>query len=532
MDDRLEKNTRTTALLTILSRITGLVRDGCISRIFGVGAISSAFFFAFMVPNLFRRLFGDGALAASFLPVYGKLAAKDPGEARKLASLLLGTMSLALGGMVLVGEIVLMALASRQESPVLLIRLLMITLPYMPLVCVVAMLGAMLQVRGRFGPTAAAPIIMNLCMILAMIAGPFLLPGTSFMDGTEHRITLVAASIIVAGMIQIAWSLFALRAAGWARNDLGSAGSALREVLRRAAPMALGLGVLQINIFVDGCIAQYPDVYGPTILGIAYPLHEGAMASITFAQRLYQLPLGVFSIAFATAIFPMLARQAGDTGLFVSTMRRGMRQMLYTGLPASVGLMVVARPLSGVLLEGGAFGADDSVRVARVLLAYAPAVWAYALIHLYTRAFYARGEVMAPVRAALAVVGLNIVLNMTLIWTPLGEAGLGASTAICGLIQFLLLRRAMEHRLPGCMDRAVMASWARTAVATVFMLVAVLASRGLLDSLLARGIETRIAYLALLVIGGATVFLVVTWAFRMPELSWLIGRSTDREEEP
>ncbi|MBC8523665.1 hypothetical protein H8D29_07025, partial [PVC group bacterium] len=165
--DNFEKNTRTVWSITLLSRIAGLGRDAALSRYFGAGAVSSAFFFAFLIPNLARRLFGEGALSAAFIPAYTKLSKEDPARARALASLTIARLVVLLGVVVILGELLLWGLLVWSPSIDGSYGLMMIMLPYMPLVCVVAVLGGILQTHGRFGPTAGAPIILNACMIAA-----------------------------------------------------------------------------------------------------------------------------------------------------------------------------------------------------------------------------------------------------------------------------------------------------------------------------------------------------------------------------
>ncbi|MHC5024737.1 MAG: lipid II flippase MurJ, partial [Planctomycetota bacterium] len=160
MSSRFEHHARTVTLLTFLSRVTGLARDASLSRVFGAGALMDAFFFAFMIPNLFRRLFGEGALAAAFLPVYAQLDRDDPQQARRLATLTVSWLMIILGCVTLIGELVLFAVSAMADHGNLAVWLMMVMLPYMPMVCLVAILGAMLHVHGRFGPTAAAPIVL------------------------------------------------------------------------------------------------------------------------------------------------------------------------------------------------------------------------------------------------------------------------------------------------------------------------------------------------------------------------------------
>ena len=482
MAERFERHSRTFSLLTLVSRCTGLARDAVFSRLFGARLELDAFFFAFLVPNLFRRLFGEGALAAAFLPEYAQQEKRDPAVARRLATLTVAGLLVGLGALTLAGEAALWLLRRGDGTGHLALSLLMIMLPYMPLVCLVAILGALLQVHGRFGPGAAAPIVLNLCLIAAASGGAWGWPEAAL----ETRVVAVAAAVVVAGLGQVAWMLFALRrGAAPGRATFGplrgppSARAPLRALLRRAGPMFLGLGVLQLNTFLDSLIASYPTTVGPTVFGLPYPLTEGALTAVSFAQRLYQFPLGVFGLAVATAIFPALARAHGDGAAFGALVARGLRLVVFFGLPASAGLALVGGDLATVILEGGAFGGADSRRVALILLGYAAGVWAYSMIHVLTRAFYASGDTATPVRVAVGMVALNLTLNCTLIWTPLREAGLAWSTSACAMLQVSMLLAVLARRTPAILDR-VGGGWMRTLAITAVMALAVIAVGALL----------------------------------------------------
>ncbi|MHC4414225.1 MAG: murein biosynthesis integral membrane protein MurJ [Planctomycetota bacterium] len=522
MAERFETHSRTFSLLTLASRVTGLAREAALSRIFGAAGVMDAFFFAFIIPNLFRRLFGEGALAAAFLPVYARLDKSDPADARRLATLTVAGMAVALGSITLIGEIVLYFISHLAEHQHLAVRLMMIMLPYLPMVCVVAILGAMLQVHGRFGPTAAAPIVLNLALIAAAVGMLLVLPG----ENEVAHISTVAAAVLVAGVLQVAWSLWALRDQRWLVRDAAAAAPVLRRVRAQAGPMILGLGVLQLNTFFDGLIASYPTTVGMTIFGLEYPLREGAMAAVTFAQRLYQVPLGVFGLAIATAIFPALVRRTDDDDAFADILRRGLRMVVFLGLPASAGLMLIGRPLATVILEGGDFTQSDSRRVAFVLLGYSSAVWAYSMIHVLTRAFYAKGDPRTPVKVAVGIVAVNLALNCTLIWTPLREAGLAWSTALCATIQaVVLLARARRH-VAGLVAPEVAWSWIRSAVITAVM---VLTMGVVLVALGEAGSWSRsLGTLVVAVVAGGSVVFISARALGMPELRWALGR---REQE-
>ncbi|HMN96826.1 MAG TPA: murein biosynthesis integral membrane protein MurJ [Phycisphaerales bacterium] len=559
--NRLQRDARTVSTLTLLSRVTGLARDAVLSRVFGIGPVMDAFAFAFMLPNLFRRLFGEGALSAAFLPIYARLDRDDPKAARRFAAAVVAGLVVALAGLALLGEGVLWVLSARLGHDHLTLRLMMITLPYMPLVCLVAILGAMLQVHGRFAPTAAAPILLNGAIVVAALGSGWivadgLLPAGDSGDPARlaGRAAIVAASIVVAGALQVAWSLLALRnqsahASGpswwqawselWRRGGaLDAPRSAFREMLAKAGPMILGLGVLQVNTFVDGLIASWPSSVGPTIFGVDYPLASGALAALGYAQRLYEFPLGVFGIAVATAIFPLLARQANDPAAFVATVRHGLRLVIFIGLPASAGLLLVATPLTATILQGGDFTAEDTRRTAFILAGYAPAVWAYSMTHTLTRGFFALGDSRTPVRLSIWMVGLNFALNVVLIWTPLREAGLAWSTAICAILQASILLRLLGRKVTtdaisgagAIVETEVRRSWARSALATALMCLAVwLVVDGIgggRDG--ARSWGSEVLLLAIAVIAGIAVYSGAALGLRMPELRWAIGRAERR----
>jgi putative peptidoglycan lipid II flippase len=529
LSDRFEKHAWTVTLLTLVSRVTGLARDAALARIFGISAVMDAFWFAFAIPNLFRRLFGEGALSAAFLPQYTRLDRDDPTVARQLATLMIAIMIVALGGLTIAGEAVLLVISAARDHQNLAVRLTMIMLPYMPMVCLVAVLGAMLQVHGRFGPTASAPIVLNLFIVTAAIGGELALRNGNAGTRGERHVMIVSLSVLAAGLVQVTWSLIALRHWKWWAGGLAACRQALdpmKNVLWQALPMFIGLGVLQINTFIDDLIASYPTTIGPTIFGIDFPLLPGALTAINNAQRLHEFPLGVFGIAVATAIFPTLSRAANDPVMFVDILRRGLRLVVFIGLPASVGLILVREPLTAAVFQGGDFTPEDTARVARVLMGFAPAIWAYSMTHTLTRAFYARGDSMTPVKVAVGMVALNFGLNVTLIWTPLKEAGLAWSTSTCAILQVMILLRLTRRHAPRVVDRSVATSWLRTTIVTAAMGAAVWIADALLTAPMPLAGTWRWAMIELLVLvgAGAMVVLIASVAMRMPELRWALGK--------
>lgn len=509
-----------------MSRVLGLVRDLVTVRVFGDTAVGSAFAAAFAIPNMFRRLFGEGALSAAFIPEYTTLSDADPDAADRFASLVVGMLALITGVITVVIELGLLAvllLVPGDADRTLSLTLIMVCLPFMPLICVAAILGGMLQARGRFGPWAAAPILLNLCVIGAAV--PY------FVVEADARAWAypIAAAAVLSGALQVLWSLWALKGmVRWTRAVSGVRDRG-RLMLKRMVPVLIGLGTLQVNSFVDTLIAMWPNWVGPTIAGFGYPLDERANAILFYSQRLYQFPLGVFGIAVATAAFPVLARDAKDPARFASTLERGVRLSLFIGLPATFGLLAVRGPLVDVLYSGMGEGFSDEgvARASAVLLGYAAAVWAYSLNQLYTRAFYAAGDTATPMRIAVSMVGVNVVLNCVLIWW-LREAGLAWSTAACATLQLVWLRRAAHRALLG--DRGADSSVRSAGLGhLVGGLLCGLASFGVVwlwDE--PGGWWMRAVRLGAAVVAGAGVYWVWTMVRRTPEQSWLLGRSVGR----
>ncbi len=518
------------ASVTLLSRIFGLARDAVCSRVFGAGPVWSAFAFAFLLPNLARRLFGEGALTGAFLPEYTRLLEEDKDTAAKYASAMLGLTIAVVSGLTILGELVLLALLTLTpigQSGPLAIHLSMLLLPFAPMICVTALIGGILHTHGRFAPTAAAPVILNIC-IIAGVLGWKLLSGANL----EAAAFSAAGAVLLAGVLQIAWSLVAARPyTSWTRHITGTRGPVVRT-LRRTLPVILGLGALQINTLLDGLIASYPVLVGPTItlpaLGtLDYPLDESSNAALFFATRLYQFPLGVFGIALATAVFPLLAKQVNDRVAFAATLRDGLRLSLYIGLPATAGLILVSSDLTTVVFSGGLFDDDSVNRVSMILSAYALAVWAYTANHTLTRAYYAVGDTLTPMRVTLAMVILNVALNLWLIW-PLGEIGLAFSTAITSTMQFLILATLWKKTGFGSLINESTSyntlSWAF--LLTIVMSVAVMGCKfGLiLTGLRPHAWNGALLSLIVSVTVGATVYLGLSMVLGRPELKLLLAR--------
>jgi putative peptidoglycan lipid II flippase len=510
---------RIVASITLVSRFTGLARDFLTASVFGDTAVASAFNFAFSIPNAFRRLFGEGALSAAFLPEYTTLRPGSPNAADQLASLTLRALTFVTAAIVLVVELGLLAalyFSPHNPERELTIRLMMLMLPMMPMVCTTAILAGVLQSHGKFGPPAAAPVILNVLQIVAALV-PFGWPGVS----RESTAYLVGISAVIASILQIVWSLAALRGlVRWTRATADAKAAAAR-VLNRFVPVLLGLGTLQLNTIMDGFIASWPVTIGPTVFGIAVTLDQSSNAILSYTSRLYQFPLGVFGIAVATAVFPLLSRTAGHSIAFVDVLRRGVRLSLFIGIPASIGLIVVREDLVHTMFYR--FTEDGLARSALVVSCFAPAVWAYSLNHVLTRAFYAKGDTRTPMVVAVAMVGANLTLNLVLIWY-LREAGLALSTGICAVAQAMIVAWVARKKLQAnVFDRATVTGASKCLVIAILMGACVWATTAFWPT--PTSWWAHFVRLAVATAVGGLSYGVLAFTFRLEELGWLVRRA-------
>ena len=458
---RFVRSARLIALLTLGSRVLGVVREMTYSQFFGASPILSAYRVAFQVPNLARRLFGEGALTSSFIPVFSRSRLEEGDQAaRRLAGGVVTLVAVLLVVLLILTECLLLAVRVHTWNPTL--ALTAILMPYMVLICLTAVLGGMLNALDRFTAPALAPTILNIVVIVAAWYG-----GRVLRLKPQPHLVLICCAVLVAGVLQMASQVVWLWRIGFIpRWNLNWSHPAVRQVLRLMTPMVLGMSAVQVNTLADSIIAllMVPDGRGPAILG--------------YAQYLYHLPLGVFGTALATAIFPLLARHAAadDAAGFSAAVERGLRTTLFISIPAGVGMMLIATPAVRLLFEHGEFTPADSVRVVGALWCYCTAIWAYSVQHILIRAFYSLQDSRAPFRIALAMVCLNVVLNLILVG-PFQEAGVAAATAISACVQIVMLGYGLRVRMGVLPLGGVWPTLWRTVVATALMGLAVWAVR-------------------------------------------------------
>jgi putative peptidoglycan lipid II flippase len=450
---------------TLASRIAGLARDQVTAYCFGAGPAADAFFVAFRIPNLLRRLVAEGALTPAFVPVFTeRLVSGGTRSAGELFRGVFSMMAAALAavtalGVVFAPEIVRLIAPGFAEIPgqleltVLLARILF---PYILLMTLTALAMGVLNSLGRFNIPALGPVMLNICMILgAAMLSPRL----------ETPVLGLAIGALAGGVAQLAIQLPGIVRAGVA---LGFANPfrdpEVRRVLVLMAPMALGAAAYQISVFVNTQLASF--------------LREGSVSWLYYADRLVQFPLGVFSLALATAVLPAMSREAavGDRTAFRAIFRRSLAFQFFITLPAAAGLAVMSVPLTALLFERGSFDAESSLMSARALAAYALGLPFISGASLAARAFYSLKNTATPAKVAALSVATGLGASLILMG-PLGHVGLALASSIASMVNFVwlavLLRRAGDLELgPFVLDTLKSAMMALAMAAALWPLYA------------------------------------------------------------
>ncbi|MEJ2702137.1 MAG: murein biosynthesis integral membrane protein MurJ [Sedimentisphaerales bacterium] len=508
------------ASLTAISRVFGMLRDMAFAQFFGADWLMTAWTMGFKVPNLARRLFGEGAASASLIPVYSQELHRDPDQAKRLANTVVTVVIVILAAIVIVGEILSLSyyhFFATRTGPRIGLLLCSIMLPYMICICTVAILAGVLNVHRHFATPAAAPIVLNLFVISALV-----FTGWVLKIEPQRQVFFVAGAVLISGLAQIALQLPSLRASGvWLRPTWDIHSQAFKRVIFLMGPMILGLAVTQLNTLVDDIIAlSFMNERG-------YPLGYGSPSYLYYAQRLYQFPLGVLGISLATAIFPVMSTDAAkeDFDAFRQTIARGIRAAVFVAVPATVGIFLVATPLVSAVFQHGEFKASDTPVVAWTLAFYAIGLCGYFLQQITTRAFYSLQDSKTPAISAVFAVGANVALNLTLIWF-LGTGGLAAATAACSYLQVVFLVTILHKKLGHSILDGVLLTLRKTVAATLLM-GAVGGTAVILMRTLPQTRLFHILRLCVIVPSAAGVYVLAAKRLQIEMLS-LVGRTKRR----
>ena len=497
----LVKATGTIGGLTMVSRIAGFAREMLMARVMGASAAADAFFVAFRLPNTFRRLFGEGAFSAGFVPLYAQRLQGPDGEAESkrfseevlavfLPTLILFTVVFE----IIMGPFVFLISGYHGEELALATFLTRITFPYLILISLVSLFSGILNSLARFTAAAFAPALLNLAMLTALIL---------VRDGGAITATALAIAVTVGGFIQLGLLLAACKRAGIVlklRRPRITPG--VRQFVRVVIPATLGAGVYQISAFID--------TFFLTRIG------TGAMSYFNYADRLNQLPLGVIGAALGTAILPQISRHvgAGEDRQAARVMSQATELAMLLCLPAALALSVSSYPLISALFQGGEFTPDDAAITAMTLSIVVLGLPAYVLVKVLTPGFYARQDTATPVKTAVFVLLANIVLNFALIWwLGFGILGLAAAIAIASwlncLILYTILHRRGHFRIEGWLASRI----ARQLAAGALMVAALFAIRAGLHGWFQGSFGERLVGVGALVGGGMAVYFPAVWLF-------------------
>ncbi len=503
---------------TAASRVLGFIRDILIAAVVGTGPIADAFFVAFRFPNLFRRLFAEGAFNAAFVPLFARRLEEEGRQSAlafaeealaALLTLLLVLSVVAMATMPWLMWVLAPGFSAEPEKFDLAVQLSRICFPYLIFMALLALLAGILNSLRRFAAAAAAPIVLNVFFIASLL---FLVPGSD-KPGHVMAWTVAAAGIGQFLLLVVACARLGLRPRlPWPRLTSG-----VRRLAQLMVPGLLSAGAMQINLMIGTIIAS---------------LQAGAVSYLYYADRVYQLPLGMIGIAFGVVLLPELSRQlrSGAEQDAMASLNRGLEFALLLTLPATVALVIIPWPIVVVLFERGIFDRSASEATAMALAAFALGLPAYVLVKVLQPAYFAREDTVTPLKLALVGVAANVALSLILFW-PFGHVGIALATALSAWLNALLLAVTLLRRGFLHIDARFRQRLPRIAMASVLMGVVVAAGNHWGRGFFSEGQVVQVVALAGLVFAGLLSyggFVLAVRAVTTVELTSLFRRSSPR----
>jgi putative peptidoglycan lipid II flippase len=517
---KLYRSFATVGGMTMLSRVLGFVRDILIAAVLGTGIVADSFFVAFRFPNLFRRLFAEGAFNSAFIPLFAKkVEGEGAGAARVFANEALSGLVTALLILTALAEIAMPWLmyviapgfADSPEKFDLAILLTRIAFPYLLFVSVVALYSGMMNALHRFVAAAFAPVMLNIVLISVMTA----VVWAGYGNTPEAGVAL-AWGVAVGGVVQLFVLLFASGKAGMKLTlQRPRMTDGVKRLLALGIPGVIAGGITQVNILIGTIIATMQD---------------SAVSWLYYADRIYQLPLGLVGIAIGVVLLPDLSRKlrAKDDDGALHSQNRSLELALLLTLPAAVALMVVPLPIIQVLFERGAFLHADTIATSTALAAFAAGLPAFVLVKVFSPGFFAREDTKTPMYYAGISVAVNIAVSLALFQT-LGHVGIAIATSVAGWVNAVLLAVALTRRdhfgFDGSFRRRILPML--ISCAGMGAVLWVMSTWVLAPHIPSSSIAVQIAALAALVVSGVAVYAVlahVTGALRLSELKRAVKR--------
>jgi len=523
------KSAGTIAGLTLVSRLFGFVRDVLLARILGAGAAADAWQLAFQLPNIFRRLFAEGAFSAAFVPLFNRRAhgpdgTEDKDAAERFASEILAIFVPVLIFFTAIIELAMPAViwfiddfGEGGRTSDFSITLARITFVYLTLISLTTLAAGILNSLSRFAAAAAAPILLNLCLIAALIAGYLLYPDRQQQVGTAY---LLAYGVAAAGILQMLWLFFWVRKAGFRLHFKKPAFTPdVKELGVLILPAIFGAGIYQISRFVD--------------LFFLGRLPEGSFVYLAMADRLNQLPLGIIGIALGTAILPALSRfiAQDDDKAAARLQGNAIELAMLITVPAAAALFITAAPLVTAIYVGGNFAQSDGATTAAVVSALVTGLPAYVLVKVLIPGFFARKDTRTPVYTAGISLLLNITLNLILIplYGIIGLAYAGAISAWANTIMlYAILHWRGHYRLEGLLLLRLLRIMASAAIMAGLLIFAMPYGQEYYGGPIAARV---LSVLALVGAGGLTyaVLAWVTGAVDREKINLLIRKKTAQQ---
>ena len=521
---RLLRSSAVVGGFTLLSRFFGVTRDILLAARLGAGPLTDAFFTALTFPNLFRRIFAEGAFNSAFIPLYARrLEGEGAEEADRFASEVLSVLTVSVLGLVVLTQILMPWLMyplgpgfiSDPDLFAFAVLMTQITMPYLLCMSLAAMISGALNSHARFATAAAAPILLNVVLITVLLFAP----------GERHDLALwLSIGVTASGVLQAGWLYLTARQNGIRLTfHAPRLTSGVKRLIVLGVPGAAAAGVTHVNQLVSGSIAT---------------LQEGARSWIYYAERLYQLPLGVIGIAMGVALLPALSKRlrAGDDAGAMGGQNRAIEISMALTLPAAGALLVIPDAVVAGLFQRGAFDSSDTARTALALAIYAAGLPAFVLIKVFAPGFFAREDTLTPMKFAGASMAVNLLVGVALFFGPLGYAGLALGTTLAGwlnaiLLGFTLMRRGQfvaDPRLKHRLSRIVLACLVMMAALWLILRFGEAPITGLLAAHLGATL-TALVWMGTLVASGLVVFVGTTLAvggLRPQELLGALKRDT------
>ena len=497
---------------TIISRVLGMVRDMAVSRLFGAGLATDAFFAAFQIPNMLRRFFAEGALTSAFVPTFSEwLTQKGEDEARELANACFTILTIVMAAVTLAGIILSPAIVSlmfpgfraepaKFELTVFLNRLMF---PYIFFVSLVALCMGILNTVRHFFTPAISTVFLNISMILC---------AWLFHDRFQVPITALAVGVIIGGFLQLALQLPTLWSKGFPiRPRFNPRHPAVRKIALLMGPSVFGVGVYYLNLTVGNILASL--------------LPQGSVSYLYYAQRLFEFPQGIFTVSVAQAVLPSMSRQAaaGEMDQLKESLAFGLRLTLFVTIPATAGLMVCATPIFSLLFMGGEFDYAKAASSAEALFYYSMGLALVALVRVLVPAFYALKDTKTPVAIAFAAFVLNVLFSL-LLMGPLKHGGLALASSISALGNMGLLLLFLRRKIGPFGGRKIFVSGFKAFLAAIPMALAVRWGMGFADWSSAGGKVVKAGVLLGSIGAGVAIFMMVAHLLRCDEAREVVNQ--------